>query len=553
MVDKRPTTQLRRPRGVPPLRQPAVSDGPHISMAFPPGQVLNSLLSLIVVASLLACSSSNPSQPGPDELVGHPEATATQSDAPPRSTGTFWVHLTPEPTHLDVRLRLLTPPKHTTFFLPDQWAGIDDLGDQIEIKAARTDTGPLPIEIDGPNQRIELRPGEAQWVDIHYRVVTQSSPSSSAFHPWSSDAAFFAFGPTILLLPSASIARSLRDIPIEVDLPEGWQVATTWPSADPETVSPHTFIAPDLQALRDAYIGAGDQWEAHLTRLDDRPMHWVFSDGFAFDHQRLMDDARPLLEAYLHQFGYYDQFSALLKPLANESSDPLRGTGRHGGFVLHLAPSTSLDDDLRILLAHEALHMWNGHLVVPAADARSDVQWFKEGVTHYIAIKTLARLELIEPSTLRRELATAAQFYRHNPLVTGGPARPIDHTRLPYDKGLLIAADLDRALWQASDGKLQIEDWLKALLQPPFKEASRHYDLNLLRESFFWLTDSYPHLHAHYRHLLNTSLDIERIFRDMGLHYLEARPDRPARVSPIDDPDAAYPHLFYPHQPQESP
>ncbi len=528
----------------------------HITTGAMAKQVLWVLVATCAWALFGGCSSTPPNPPGPDELVGQPSTSADGEDEA-QSSGTFWLHLHPHTDHLQVRIRLLSPPEQTAFFLPTSWAGIDDLDQSIDLLEARTERGPLAMSVDRSRGRVDLSPGRAEWVELHYRVDVADSPAVGPFHPWRSDDAFFAFGPTFLILPPAPISRALRDIPIEVHVPDDWQVASTWTAANDHFDIPPppggTFIADDLKALRDAFIGAGHTWEHHLLELGERRAHWTFAGDFDFSPPELMDDVQPLLVSYLERFGHYDELSALIKPRANDDHPGLRGTGRHGGFVLHLASHTPLDDELRILMAHEALHMWNGHLIVPDADARDDVQWFKEGVTHYIAIKTLTRLGLIDESSLRRELASAAHFYLTNPLNVGGPSRPIDHTRLPYDRGLLIAADLDYALWSASDGNLHIEDWLHALLTEPFQRDARRYDEGLLQESFAWLADDYPDVRRRYRELVNHPLNIDAIFHQFGLHFLEARHDRSARLSPLDGGSSAYRSIFGLSSNSESP
>ncbi len=535
----------------------------YISTVSGPRQAIRPPYSCILVwwlgfaACLLAAGCTSAPEPtvGDDEFVGRPaETTAEPAEAPSPLHGTLWYRLEPGDEVITIHLRLMEPPSETTFFLPGPWAERDDFDERIRLDHAHGpgDDTPLPLTVDRDQGRIDVATGDREWVELIYHVETDPRGSGeNRFTPWHDDDAFFAYAPTILILPSAAIAHRLRDIPVELHVPANWTVASTWTQKRDGVDGNRriaAYLADDIRTLRDAYVGAGDDWRQLESTPTGRPMRLTLTGEFDFDDNEVRNASTELLREYLRQFGLYDEVSAIVHPV-DDSPDNFHGAGRHGGFVLEIPPDSSLDDALLILIAHEALHMWNGHQLVPKPDIEDETQWFKEGLTHYVALKTLARLDLVDTAAIRDELARAAHYYVHNPLVAGGQIRTIDRTRFPYDRGLLIGLVLDAALLQATGGRIEIEDWFRLLLDASVAESNHRYDPEMLRDTFRRLTADFgDEPMRQYDRFVRAGrpLDVHRIFDELGLHFLAAEPDEKARVLPIDDESEPFEQIFAP-------
>ena len=539
-----------------PASTPAASTR-YISTVRRPGQAaLCSVLLLglwIVVASvpaLTSCSSPPTATVGDDEFVGHPGDNPETTDSPPPRHGAIWYRIEILDDGLSIRIRLLEPPSTATFFMPGPWAGDDEHDRRITIEEAVGShaADALPISVDAESGRIDIDTDGDDWLELSYRVSTEARDHRShRFAPWHDDSGLFAYGPTIFVLPSSGLAGQLRDIPVELHAPPDWTLSATWPAerrgqnrGDRNTAG---FVAEDIRELRDAFVAAGASWTQYETTWSDAALRMTLTADFEFPGHRLHSATAELARAYLDRFGHYNQLSALV----TTSDDGLRGTGRRGGFVLEVPADHEMDDALLILLAHEAFHMWNGHRLVPDADAEDDTRWFKEGLTHYIGIKTLARLGLIDDRSVREELARATQFYMHNPIVAGGNIRAIDRTRLPYDRGLLIALALDVALYEQTGGQLEVEDWITAMLAPEFADDAAGYDPAFLRERLRDATgDEAGPILDRYDALLRSerAVDTGRLFERLGLHYLDPRPGDDARLLPLDGDATVFDALF---------
>lgn len=498
-------------------------------------------LLLSLFPGLQSCTSSTPPQPGDDVFVGRP-ASSPQSNAPARQTGALWYRIEPQEDSIHLQIRLLNPPGTTTFFLPGDWAGHTDFDVQIVLGSVVGPEGPLPVTLDRRAGRIDILTGGEDWVELSYRVqVKNAANTSSSLHPWSNDDAFFAYAPTALILPSAGLAEQLVDIPVELHLPSQWTPATTWPLKYLREEPSRTvagYLVDDVRSLRDAFFGAGQDWRSLRREKFQGDVEIVFAGTSALDEEALTEAAGKIFDYYQEHLGIYDRLTGVVLPRPLSAGSSLRGMGRRGGFILEVPEDRTLDEDVLTLLAHEAFHCWNGHVIVPDPEQESQVEWFKEGLTHYVALKTLRRLELISDRVLRRELARSGQYYLQNPIIAGGPTRPVDYLRLPYDLGLLRGLALDTALFHHSGGNLEIEDWFSLLLSPEFKKESRRMTPELLRRSFLHLSAGLSQSVGNtYSRLITseTALDVDAIFSGLGLHFLGSDGYDPARVLPLGD------------------
>ena len=193
---------------VPPDRSRGMSDTPEISPASP----------------LLSVRSKNSSAP----LLG--SRLLSSSHAQRRLQGMLWFRITPKHDVLSVQVRLLRPPPHITFFLPGAWAGRTDWSSQIRVIGAHTEKGETPLTLRRSNGRLDVSvPPHASFIEIDYDVtVVDRVHVDHRFAPQRIGSDFFAYAPTLLVLPSEEITRSIRDILIEVRTPSNWSATTTW-------------------------------------------------------------------------------------------------------------------------------------------------------------------------------------------------------------------------------------------------------------------------------------------------------------------------------------
>ncbi|WP_168210367.1 M61 family metallopeptidase [Persicimonas caeni] len=488
-----------------------------------------------------------------ERMVG--SAPGSPEAAPERRRGALWYQIEANSTRLEVHVRLLDPPDRASFFLPGPWAGRTDFADNISIQGASSNDGPVPFTISRSDGRIDVESDDAEWIQLDYAVALRhQSDERARFHPRFADGVAFAYGPAFIVLPSEQISRQVSDIPIEVRAPSDWRLLATWQhirSAQSQAVegsSVHGFMAPTPGALRDAFVAAGADIELYRPESvsGDSQLTVGFAPAMEVDRQEYGERIAQLVRAYRQRFGDLGPATAFVRPLEEANPSRRRGVGRRGGFVVEVSETQPLDSKTLLLLAHEAFHLWNGHHLTPEPSAEQATRWFKEGVTHYLALKTLAELGLLSREEVLRELSRAGSYYQRNPAARRRKSSTADRARLPYDKGVLLAVALDATLLADSEGRVGLDDWVRHLIEQ-MGDAGNAYDAEDLRSTLVEVagTSSSRAAKLWDEHVAGAKpLEPARVFERAGLHWLESSEQSKARLLPVKRDKSPFGHMF---------
>jgi predicted metalloprotease with PDZ domain len=441
-------------------------------------------------------------------------------------------------------VRLLEPPPTASFFLPTSPPPERRTTPGLQVGEAIGPEGSVAAERVVSANRIDIKSRDAPWVEFRYRLNLESAARAS--HPLApvvDGSTRLLYMPSILAVPSAQLVRGLRDIPVELHLPSTWRATTTWrslgtqPSGAEPSRNVHGYLADDFRELRDAYLAAGPDLTSITRHSGRHRVEITFGPEFTSGQSAVADAIVPLLAFYRRQFGHLGPVSAFVQARSPNGSKAIHGQGRRGGFVVSMPPGPP-DRSALLLLAHEAFHLWNGHRIVPSPAAEPQTRWFKEGVTHYIALKALYALGIYQRRDVLDEIARAAYLYRRNPAARrGAEADAADRQRLPYDRGLLLGLGLDAALTEASRGEIGIEHWFRRLLRQRHGGPDRLVDTDSLKAAF---SEVAPQACGRCRTLWNrhigeeAPLDLEAIFAHGGLHLLEGSSLEQTRLLPVD-------------------
>lgn len=505
---------------------------------------------------LCACTTpQSTEQPASDQerVVGRPDGIKG-AEAIKRATkkrrGALWYMISKSKKDaFSVKLRLLHPPKRTSLFLPGPWAGRKDHAKSIRIQGAFGPKGARPWTLVRNQDRIDIDTTALPWVEFHYEVKLKIKHSiKTRFSPQKLNSGFFAYAPTIFILPSDQLARQLQDIPIEVRVPKNWKVISTWKlkqkkaSQQAQHQMSYGYLVRDIHTLRDAFLAADPT--LHQYKSKDASIRIAFEQQFKGPRAEIGQMIEKIIKAYRKRYGHLGATSIFVRTNPKPHKT-LWGTGRRGGFILELPPAAAVNDALKILIAHEAFHLWNGHLLIPNPKSEAKTRWFKEGLTHYVALQTLASLKIISQRTLLEELAQAAQ--RYDAHTSSPQTTPHLAQRYPYDRGMILATQLAAKLHIHSQGKQSLHDWLTRLLTRA--QASPHwlYDDNALRRQ---LLDSAPTMSSLLssfwrKHVVqNRPIQLKAMFASLGLHWLEPTASRKAKLIPLAQPQPAFEALF---------
>lgn len=105
-----------------------------------------------------------------------------------------------------------------------------------------------------------------------------------------------------------------------------------------------------------------------------------------------------------------------------EHDRPEGGAFEDSFAMLHPAPPQKVDALIwRQGFIHEIIHLWLGHSVRPAPGA--DIEWFKEGFTDYLAIKTMWRLSYIDEDEFADKLENLLRRHTMGLFLSEGKVR----------------------------------------------------------------------------------------------------------------------------------
>lgn len=309
-------------------------------------------------------------------------------------------------------------------------------------------------------------------------------------------------------MPAALMwARGLEDRPVDVrfEPPTGtsWRVGTQLlPGSDPLT-----YTAPNFHYLMDSPAEFG-AFSLRTFTVADAPGAPVFRlavhhtgteselDGFAADVARVVREAR-------HVFGEYPAFEGNTYTFIADYLPWASGDGmEHRNSTVLTSASSIRANRLGLLdtAAHEFFHVWNVERIRPRAlepfnfeEANvSGELWLAEGFTSYYGPLMLLRAGLTGVSDFVAEMTalinevrasparlvrSAEGMSRLAPLVDG--AAQVDRTNLDitylsyYTWGAAIGLGLDLTLRDRTNGKVTLDDYMRALWQTHGKPGGK--------------------------------------------------------------------------------
>lgn len=309
-------------------------------------------------------------------------------------------------------------------------------------------------------------------------------------------------------MPAALMwARGLEDRPVKVRFEpptsSSWRVATQlFPGTDPQT-----FTAPNLQylmdspselsafALRTFTVRDGSRQPTFRLAIhhdgDDAEL-----DGFARDMEKIVREARGVFGEFAPYDGGTYTFIADYLPWAY-------GDGMEHRNSTIVTSSSAIRNNRSGLLgtaAHEFFHSWNVERIRPRAlepfnfddENMSGELWLAEGFTNYYGQLILRRSGLMSlpeyagtvAAALNvvmfspaRQVHTAEEMSQMAPFVDAATA--VDRTNFEntfisyYTWGESIALGLDLTLRQRSDGRITLDDFMRAMWQRFGKAGGR--------------------------------------------------------------------------------
>lgn len=181
------------------------------------------------------------------------------------------------------------------------------------------------------------------------------------------------------------------DCPIEIEF-------NTVDSAAPWLVTgDNTYRADSLDTFHNNAFAFGDRLDRLTATTRQGRVTFIHDEASTQLARQAAHDMARMTALLAKEFGGFPASNYHIFLLEN---DHVEGGAFNDSFaILHPAPAQKVDALVwRHGFIHEIIHLWLGRSIRPAQGA--DIEWFKEGFTDYLAIKTLWRLGYLNDQEL---------------------------------------------------------------------------------------------------------------------------------------------------------
>jgi hypothetical protein len=432
-------------------------------------------LSLSLPLALASCApAATPAPPrssGPGAPSAVPQPSEPAGPSAPSSTPSLAIRLRPvhEPKALvHVELDLDSPATHGTL-----WRVARGAADHFASLAAHDSSGAIAIVAQplGDGVALVLERSPRGLVHVAYDVLTDDDSGDDPLGVLVRGDRFRGSGETLLALPDAAldavtkVSLSLDRAPLEAEK----AASSLGVGADKtRTLEP--------RALLYSVFAVGTHGDAVLDAPEGHDeVAWM---GFpAFDVRGAAVELAEERSALANILGAHDvlpdvPWTVLLDASGSRPDGDFSVTPRYDGMLVQLGPSQRWGAPLRMALAQLLARRWIGESLRLAPSGHPpELGWFDDGVARYLALRVLARLEVLSSSEWAGAIAQEIAVLATSPYATLGNAAvaaraaedPLARTTLMI-RGALFAARESAILRHRTRGARDLENVLVALL-----------------------------------------------------------------------------------------
>jgi|GEM_PF-5716033 len=368
------------------------------------------------------------------------------------------------------------------FFLctKDGWSDISNCANNIDTPVFHNESStPLKAtKLENDIWEVTHKPGAI--LKIKYNVLPNQNSATSKYNsylrPIINKQYFYAIGHAFLLVPEHLFTDKKAKIQVSYHGfdEQGWQTISSYSNSTKSFQLNEKFD----RFLRSIFV-AGDF--KHLRKsINGHPIHFAFlGEKWNFTKEQMADLFVKILKTernFFSDYNYPYYFVGVL-PVKNNSKWPayVNAANLTNSFSLVLSENVTLDqnaweyNELLSLLAHECFHNWNGNILSLGSE-EENIYWFSEGFTNHYSRKMLLKSGLYSQKDYIKSLNMAAKGYFTSPVVNS-PNKEIvknfhrsdDIRALPYLRGDMLAYLLDYEIRKTSDGKRNLDDFMKAI------------------------------------------------------------------------------------------
>lgn len=396
--------------------------------------------------------------------------------------------------------------------LPTLKNGQGDFLENIQVRdmagkpVALKDKGEAEYELEEGDRRLALT------YEVRLDHAKYHWPGGVEEVLYHTDEGIMAVGNSLFLVPGVAMPGKTE---VSFTLPPGWKAQTPWLAGS----KPGNFVA---ETRRELVSNAMFLGTAHSERFMAGGVELTLVMGKRYWPQKALfiDLMRRQLAAYQTLFGGPPRTNRYLVVI----NDGAVSDG--GAFAGSFSQIITGDADIssRVIwgriVAHELLHFWNGHTLVPA---EPQDEWFKEGVTDYLTLVTLVRNKVMDRKFLISNLENLprGQGVARNLMGLKGTVRDAVKDKhnswlLVYGGGTIAGLAMDVELRKATGGKVGMPQLMQSLFAEFGQSGKRYTQADIVRHGRQLAgIDLQPTLER----IVNstTLIDMEPLLRDIGL------------------------------------
>ncbi len=340
-----------------------------------------------------------------------------------------------------------------------------------DVSCRGADGGPLNLEAESPTSWV-VRHEPRETLTLRYRLVDGGAVDrEKRYRPTIRPGRFELIGHVGLIRPAHLELEEARPVTLawEGFAEAGWQAVCSFVRGTETT----TFTRPLSDILRAIYFGGKITIEPR--EVPGGELIVATQGDWKFTAAQFADLAAAVVSAERAFFEDESDPYYLITLSPFDESGGMGGTGLTQSFTTFLSPEVDLlpgsrsQKGVRVLLAHELFHHWNGGDVRLGKDATL-AYWFSEGFTDYFARALLHRSGLISEAERLESLNELLVELWMNP-EREAPNERIqeafwnvrDVQRLPYLRGHLLAWCLNHEIRRASKNERSLDDVMRAI------------------------------------------------------------------------------------------
>jgi hypothetical protein len=311
-----------------------------------------------------------------------------------------------------------------------------------------------------------------------------------------------------LLMFADLLPRDIESLSAEFKLPLGWLIES---SISPDKDGRYKVLEPEKAVF---IVGNSLRKTANTDRTN---LELVVSGTWPFKDNKAFEAATQVMKQYTALTG----FRLPGKSLIAIAPFPLGGSKwkaetRGATVILLIDPDVHFNTwigQLKVIFTHEMLHLW----VPNSLQLAGDYDWFFEGFTMYIALRTALELKVIKFKGFLETLAGAYDVYISHPddvsLIQASETRWTSGFNQVYVKGMLVAFLYDLKIRKESGGGATLAERYRELF------GGRVAANGNANEAIIALLDAAPAMNGFGKLYVenNTKLELEQLLPAYGL------------------------------------